>query len=344
MRTSTFINDSLVSVIIPTYNRAGLISETLESVLHQTFLNWECLIIDDNSTDETSQIVQAYCSNDSRFQYYLNERSKGAQGARNTGIDKSKGKFLIFLDSDDLLAPFCLERRLQFAKENPDKEFYCFATALFKQKPGDTQLLWNYLNTNVDDIVRFLRQDMPWHTSGVLWKKEKVVKIKDWDEQINTWQDWDFHVRALIEPDCRYIKDNQQKPDSFYRIESDKNAISKKWISESSKKTYVYLIHKFVNKIFFKSSPYKFELSKLSFRLSRIIYENIDKKEGIKLFWYGQSRLGYLKVFSLLWIFHIIFSKQNNPYLLRKLSHIIPRLFSKSKLTDNKRTHLKAGI
>jgi glycosyltransferase involved in cell wall biosynthesis len=191
-----------VSIVIPAFNRANLIAETLESVMGQGFTNWECLIIDDRSSDDTPHIAKLYCEKDPRFRYFINCRLKGAQGARNMGLDLSAGEFVIFLDSDDLLASFCLQNRVDFARENPGQDFYCFETALFNKQPGDMPLLWNYLNKEVEDIVRFLRQDMPWHTSGVMWKKEVLLRLSGWDEKSRKLAGLGYSFASL---DCRKL-------------------------------------------------------------------------------------------------------------------------------------------
>jgi glycosyltransferase involved in cell wall biosynthesis len=90
----------LVSVIIPTYNRAKLITDTLHSTEVQTYTNWECLLVDDVSMDNTFEVIQEFVNKDGRFKYLTNKRKKCAQGARNTGLLESKGEFIQFLDSD----------------------------------------------------------------------------------------------------------------------------------------------------------------------------------------------------------------------------------------------------
>lgn len=79
----------LVSIIIPTYNRAHLIGETLDSVMAQTYTNWECIVVDDGSTDNTAELLVVYCNKDNRFQYHHRpkDRPKGANAYRNYGID-----------------------------------------------------------------------------------------------------------------------------------------------------------------------------------------------------------------------------------------------------------------
>ena len=95
------MNNPLVSVIMPAYNAQKYIAESIESVIGQTYLNWELLIVDDGSTDDTASIIKQYQLNDSRIQYFYQE--SGRQGkAKNTAIKNSKGDYIAFLDSDDL--------------------------------------------------------------------------------------------------------------------------------------------------------------------------------------------------------------------------------------------------
>jgi glycosyltransferase involved in cell wall biosynthesis len=95
----------LVSIIIPTYNRAHLIGETLDSVVAQTYENWECIIVDDSSSDNTDEVVGKYTKKDSRFKYYHRpeEHLQGGNGARNYGFKMSRGDFIQWFDSDDMM-------------------------------------------------------------------------------------------------------------------------------------------------------------------------------------------------------------------------------------------------
>src|SRR5690606_37985604 len=97
--------EPLVSIIIPTYNRAHLIGETLDSVLAQTYTNWECIILDDGSTDNTTEVVQGYLDKDPRFQYHHRpaDRPKGANACRNYGFEVSKGEYVNWFDDDDVM-------------------------------------------------------------------------------------------------------------------------------------------------------------------------------------------------------------------------------------------------
>ena len=113
----------LVSIIIPTYNRAHLIGETLDSVLAQTYPNWECIIVDDGSSDNTDEVVGAYVEKDSRFKYFHRPEVHlpGGNGARNYGFKMSKGEYVNWLDSDDLFSENKIEEQVEIAlKENSD--------------------------------------------------------------------------------------------------------------------------------------------------------------------------------------------------------------------------------
>jgi len=106
--------NSLVSIIIPTYNRANLILETLDSILSQTYTNWECIIVDDGSTDNSEEVIKEYINRDSRFQYFHrpDNMQKGANSCRNYGFECCNGEFLIWFDSDDIMLNNCLSDRI----------------------------------------------------------------------------------------------------------------------------------------------------------------------------------------------------------------------------------------
>ena len=108
---------NLVSIIIPVFNREKVLKETLDSVLNQSYPYWECIVVDDGSMDSTTDIMNTYASRDERFSFYSRLdtiKPKGVSACRNIGIEKAKGDFIIFLDSDDLLAPNCLDNRIKY--------------------------------------------------------------------------------------------------------------------------------------------------------------------------------------------------------------------------------------
>ena len=109
--------EELVSIITPSYNTGKYIAETIESVLAQSYTNWELLIVDDCSTDDTDDVV-AQLLGDSRIKYIKNSENSGAAESRNRALREAKGKWIAFLDSDDLWEPFKLEKQIAFMKDN----------------------------------------------------------------------------------------------------------------------------------------------------------------------------------------------------------------------------------
>lgn len=108
------MSEPLVSIIMPAYNSEKFISESIESVIAQTYQNWELLITDDQSTDNTKKIVEQYCSTDTRVKFFVNKENGGAGVARNNSITHAKGRYIAFLDSDDLWLPSKLEKQIAF--------------------------------------------------------------------------------------------------------------------------------------------------------------------------------------------------------------------------------------
>src|SRR4051812_13487686 len=100
---------SLISVIVPCYNSARFLKETLNSLLAQTYQNWECIVVDNGSTDDTKKIAGEFEKKDPRFTCMV-QPTRGVSAARNFGIAHSKGKYILPLDSDDLIAPAYIEK------------------------------------------------------------------------------------------------------------------------------------------------------------------------------------------------------------------------------------------
>ena len=109
------MND-LVSIIMPSYNTATYIKETIESVLAQYYQNWELLIVDDCSSDNTDEIINLF--HDPRIRYFKNDKNSGAAVSRNRALREAKGRFIAFLDSDDLWMPQKLEKQISFMEKN----------------------------------------------------------------------------------------------------------------------------------------------------------------------------------------------------------------------------------
>ena len=108
----------LVSIITPSYNSARFIQQSVESVMSQTYNKWEMIIVDDSSYDNSKEIINSLCKKDTRIKSVFLEKNIGPARARNLGIQKSSGKYIAFLDSDDLWDPYKLEKQISFMEDN----------------------------------------------------------------------------------------------------------------------------------------------------------------------------------------------------------------------------------
>ncbi|MDN3595039.1 glycosyltransferase family 2 protein [Zunongwangia endophytica] len=221
------VDSKLVSIIIPSYNRAHFIGETLDSVIAQTYQNWECIVVDDGSTDYTEELLEFYCHKDVRIQYRHrpDHKPKGANACRNYGFKLSKGQYVIWLDSDDILLEECLMRRVsRIAKTSLD--FIFSNTAGLESYSNKTNEQLNLLSTkdNLCDFLYFFASyNLPWwSTLSVTYRREYLLNFS-FDENLKRFQDIDFYIQILIEePSFEHLDliDNLYRFDKSYKIES----------------------------------------------------------------------------------------------------------------------------
>lgn len=112
------INEDLVSIVMPAYNCSDFLGITLDSIIDQTYKNWEVIVVDDCSTDNTAEVVKEYMKKDERVKYHKLDKNSGAAVARNTAVELARGKYMAFLDSDDVWFPEKLSKQISFMEEN----------------------------------------------------------------------------------------------------------------------------------------------------------------------------------------------------------------------------------
>ncbi len=185
----------------------------------QTHQNWELIFVDDHSTDQSKLKAEKLAQADQRIVVYSNDTgTKGANAARNFGLSKTNADFVVFLDSDDIMAPHCLEHRLTDFEENPDCELLIYPTGLFYDVLGDSDFICN-IPSEKSDLERFLARDIVWLISGPIWRRQTLVDLDGFDLTLHSQQDFDLHVRALIKG-YKY-KYFHTEPDVFYRRNID---------------------------------------------------------------------------------------------------------------------------
>ena len=166
-------SEELVSVIMPAYNCADFIGIALNSVINQTYKNWEVIAVDDSSTDCTGEVIQAYVKKDKRIKYHRLEKNSGAAIARNTGVELAVGKYLAFLDSDDVWFPEKLNKQISFMEGN-NYLFTCTSyTKIDEEGNSLDRIIGVRKQSNYEDILK----KNPGN-STVIYNAEEVGKVK----------------------------------------------------------------------------------------------------------------------------------------------------------------------
>ena len=239
-----------VSIIIPNKNKEAYLRETLDSVIAQTYQHWEAIIVDDASTDNSKEIIRSYTDKDDRIQLIVNDISAGGSACRNIGIKNSKGRFIIFFDSDDLLEEFCIEERMLFQEQFPSHDFWVFTMKEFLDDVSDGCRLWK-LKQDGNHLGRFLSMDLaPWQTMQPLWDRRFVERIHGYDIEYPRFQDIEFHVRALLQAGVSYRVSTSKIPDCYYRILRRRGQAGAEFAASlvSGANMYISKIHRLLKK------------------------------------------------------------------------------------------------
>jgi glycosyltransferase involved in cell wall biosynthesis len=195
----------------------------MDSLHRQSLQSWEHIVVDDNSSDGTAEEVRQRARADPRVSYLPRAGDvTGANVCRNQGLAAARTDFVMFLDSDDLLEPDCLARRLQIMQRNKDIDFAVSRMGAFTKKPGD--LRWKQSADLLgDDLLSFLFFEVPWQTTAPTWRRDALMRLGGFDESLPSWQDVDLHVRAIA-AGLRYLR--FQEIDYHMRWQEDPAKVS----------------------------------------------------------------------------------------------------------------------
>ena len=208
---------SKVSVIVPCYNQAQFLDKTMQSVLNQIHTNWECIIVDDGSTDNSKDIAKKWCKKDERFQY-VHQENGGLSSARNFGLKKASGKYIQFLDSDDLIKPEKFSKQLEDLKESEISISNYFSFIDGTNDAAPHRYLSPFLS-EVDYKKEIIldweyRKSIPCHS--VLFERRLIVENKlNFNENLPNHEDWVFWVKLFYF--SKSIKNNKNEF-AWYRI------------------------------------------------------------------------------------------------------------------------------
>ena len=197
-------NEIGLSVIIPTYNRAYIISRAIQSVLQQTYQDFEILVVDDGSKDNTHEIMESI--RDERIKYIRHEINRGPAAARNTGIMAARGNYIAFLDSDDLWLPEKLERQMAAFANAPSQVGVVYVRVLEVEGDSKTFIPPNHVIKREGNLYYDLISKGNFvYPSAALVRRDCLTKVGMLDEQLYTSEDWDLWIRIAKYYHYKYV-------------------------------------------------------------------------------------------------------------------------------------------
>ncbi|MDQ3652573.1 MAG: glycosyltransferase family 2 protein [Acidobacteriota bacterium] len=196
----------LVSVIVPTYNYGQFISQTLENLQAQTYQNWECVVVDDDSIDDTRQVVADYARDDPRIKY-LHQINQRQAAARNHGLQHATGKYVQFLDADDLIEPYKLERQVMYLEQHSEVDIVYSSVRYFSSENIHERLFsmgkdnspWMPEASGVgrDVLLPLVRSNIMVINSPLI-RRNAVDDVGLFDRRLPPAEDWDFWLRCAL--------------------------------------------------------------------------------------------------------------------------------------------------
>lgn len=205
-KTSNFSSSSvsgppIVSVVVPTYNRAEWLGNTLRSVLKQTFIDFELIVVDDGSTDDTEDVVQSF----PRVQYVRLQENRGVSGARNTGLSRAVGRYICFLDSDDLWCERKLEVQVGWMESNADC-LVCYTDEIWIRR-GVRVNPMNKHRKYSGDIFRHCLPLCIVSPSSAMLRASLFDEVGAFDESLPACEDYDLWLRIAVKYPFHFIEE-----------------------------------------------------------------------------------------------------------------------------------------
>lgn len=241
------ITKCIVSIIIPIFNRKDLVRLMVNSIIEQTFHDWELLLIDDGSAEDTIEMLRQFTVEDKRIHFYSREKlPKGAPACRNIGLNHAKGKYVIFFDSDDLIPPHTLSQRVNFMEEHTDLDFSVFPAVSFvdKNKIGEGERYYVGIQLEKNDLKHIIDCHLPFLVVTNIYRRTALLKQNiTWDENLMSLQDADFNIQNII-------KNNQYKyadaplVDYYIRVIPQSGSISQNIRRRTHYDSHLYFIKK----------------------------------------------------------------------------------------------------
>jgi glycosyltransferase involved in cell wall biosynthesis len=239
------MDNKLVSIIIPMYNAELYIGKMIDSILVQTYNFWELIIVDDNSTDNSCNIVRQYASLNDNIKLYVKNGNdiRGANPSRNIGTKLACGEYILYFDADDIITNYCISQRVTFMEENPQVDFAVFPAITFRNTAFDCTVNFGYKQ---DYLVmgHFLAGLLPFAVWTNIYRLSSLkAKGVIWKDDLPCLQDTVFNVLA-ISKGLQY-KFSNAAPDYLWRFVGNMNSISRNIYTDKRLGTRIDVLNMF---------------------------------------------------------------------------------------------------
>lgn len=292
----------LVSVIVPTYNRASLLKRSIGSILKQTFKNFEVIVVDDGSMDNTEDTIKKF--DNPKIRYIKNKKNVGANATRNIGIEASRGRYIAFQDSDDEWLPEKLEKQIKIFEKVSSKVGVVYVGRWWIKNGKRIYIPLKRVKQKEGNIHKELYKGSFITTSAILVKKECFKKSGMFDENLPRFQDWDLVLRLSSHYEFKFIGEPLLL--SYYTPNS---------ISTNS--DVLIRAFKIIKKKYFKELNNKL-LAKHYFRIGNILCSSGELKQG-RSYFIKSIKLNPINISLIIFPFSFLgqkyFSKFENAYI-----------------------------
>jgi glycosyltransferase involved in cell wall biosynthesis len=282
---------------MPVFNHPDDLKTMLNSILANTYQEWELLAVDDGSNEDTKETLRQYSNQDGRIHFIeRNREPKGAQTCRNIGFEQARGEYIVFFDSDDYIAPYCLEQRVREIEAHPEQDFIVFRSGTyydntFHQEPNK----FNYgYPIYKDDIEAFCSRTLPFIVWNNIYRRASLQKYCiRWDTNLLSLQDSQFNLDCILKGMCYSYA--VMPADYGYRIASTAS-VSKQILSAAHYESNLYALRRFYTLI---QDCYGHRYDHALYRGALLIYVKVSRTGLHKD--YNQSLANLVRSFSASW-------------------------------------------
>lgn len=310
--------NGLVSIIIPTYNRAHLIEATIESIVLQTYQNWECIVVDDGSEDSTESILNSYSSKDNRIKFFKRPENlkKGANSCRNYGFDVSSGEFINWFDSDDIMLEDFLENKI--ATITPQTQFV-IGTGYYWFQETDRRTVLKVESTE-NLFLDYVMWKLEIITNSVLFKRKFLHDKELFNPSMKRGQEAEFFSRLFFDCTRSQFKVIHSADFLYRQHENSKTSKNKKYNKGYKESLFFFLFENFKRSEQIKSAElldyFYDKLIKLFFTSNGNFHHKVTQSI-LNQFFPRLLKYDKLKAFEIIIFCKVMFTIKKSPYFLR---------------------------